>query len=87
MSVFLTGWISGVIALGLIQFLACRPIMRRHRVVMALLDRAKVYNERAKHHCQRGEVEAAAKCWVEAQSLIRQVEEIHSARQSQPSSK
>jgi hypothetical protein len=53
------------------------PYMRRHRVVMALLERAKMYQQRAKKLAEAGKEEEAMAAYREYSTAIAQAEELH----------
>jgi hypothetical protein len=58
------------------QWVTMIPFMRRHRIVKALLNRAKIYQKRAEKLSEAGQEEDALRAWQECRNLIAQVEEL-----------
>lgn len=70
-------FLAGAAVLLTIQHLSLIPWYRKHRVITALIQRAKMYQERA-------EKLAAANCWIDAEkswkecrALLEQVKKLN----------
>ncbi len=70
-------FIGGMFFLLAIQHVAQIPFSRRHKVVMALLERASTYQERAKKLAAAGNDQEALKLLAEVKTLMEQAEELH----------
>jgi hypothetical protein len=71
-------------AMLLVQWLICIPAMRRHRVVMALLERASIYQKRTVMYAKAGEIDKATAAYEEMQTLLAQAEELHKRGRKTP---
>lgn len=76
MSIHFWSFLAGAFTLSLIQWLVCIPEMRKHRMKMALLVRADVYQKRAKAFSEAGQEYEALKAWAECMTLLNQVKAI-----------
>lgn len=70
-------FIAGVATLLTIQWISMIPFFRRHRVVTALLNRAKMYQLRGKAFSDVGDDVNAMEAWKECRNLLAQVEELN----------
>jgi hypothetical protein len=77
MSTYFWSFMAGAFTLVVLSWLIVIPSMRRHCVVMALLERAKMYQERAKRLIEEGKDEEAKTAYHECRILLTQVEELH----------
>lgn len=75
MSTHLWSFLAGAASLLLIQHIVMIPGMRKHRMKMVLIDRAKVYLERAKA-CKFDQPEEALRLHAEIDQLLKQAENI-----------
>lgn len=69
-------FVAGGAAMLGIQWVLLIPYLRRHKVVMALLDRAKMYQQRALKLAEEGKDEEAVTAFKEYKNLVTQVQEL-----------
>jgi hypothetical protein len=69
-------FLAGVAFLLTFQWVSMIPFYRRHKVVRALLNRAKMYQQRAQKLSEDGKEEDAEVAWRECRSLLEQVEKL-----------
>lgn len=62
------------------QWVCMIPFMRRHRVVRALLNRAKMYQQRGEKLSEEGKQEEAVIAWAECKLLLAQVDQINEGK-------
>jgi hypothetical protein len=70
-------FLAGMAFMMFLEWLVFLPYVRRHRVVMALLDRAKMYQQRAKKFAEAGNDEEAMAAYREYSTALAQAEELH----------
>jgi hypothetical protein len=69
-------FIAGGVFILTFQWVTMIPFYRRHKVVRALLDRAKMYQKRGEKLSDAGKEEEALAAWRECRSLLEQVEKL-----------
>lgn len=70
-------FLMGAVGMLIFQYVLLLPFSRRHKVVMALLDRAKMYQQRAVKFAEEGKDEAAMAAFKEYKNLVTQAQELH----------
>lgn len=77
MSTFLYGFLTGVVVHFALEWAVMIPFMRKHRVKLALLQRAKMYQQRCAALREAGKEEEALVAIQECKALLAQVEELN----------
>jgi hypothetical protein len=70
-------FIAGAISLWVFQWVSLIPFRRRHRVIDALIARAKAYQERGHKLRDAGHDELAKQAFDESLELCRQIRELN----------
>jgi hypothetical protein len=84
MSMYFWSFIAGATTVLILQWLVSIPDMRTHRVVMALLERASMYQKRGKILAEEGRDEEAVAAFRECKTLLVQAEELHKRGRKTP---